>query len=255
MPAKFVRNSLPYEQGSITQIGTCSGRLSENKCSKGTCWLHDRSEILTWTSQYTTWSLSHDATHFTHLTRRRGEPTPLRTKCPGAATATPLETGGHVKGSLWGKWLLKRLLAHLIFPPFPSLSISKAGTSSAAGLGIAAIVGILIVIFILLLVAVDVTCYFLNKCGLFMCIAVNLCGKSGPGAKGKDMEEGKAAFSWVTDGHSPRNPCVMSLSVPLGFCICCRRLLVHQALLKERGCWNIRRVLSIVADLGDQVLL
>ncbi|XP_013914446.1 PREDICTED: neural cell adhesion molecule 1-like [Thamnophis sirtalis] len=28
-----------------------------------------------------------------------------------------------------------------------------------------------------------------------MCIAVNLCGKSGPGAKGKDMEEGKAAFS------------------------------------------------------------
>ncbi|KAJ7304928.1 hypothetical protein JRQ81_010605 [Phrynocephalus forsythii] len=62
-------------------------------------------------------------------------------------------------------------------------------------LGTAAIVGILIVIFILLLVAVDVTCYFLNKCGLLMCIAVNLCGKSGPGAKGKDMEEGKAAFS------------------------------------------------------------
>nr|XP_014345582.1 PREDICTED: neural cell adhesion molecule 1-like [Latimeria chalumnae] len=28
-----------------------------------------------------------------------------------------------------------------------------------------------------------------------MCIAVNLCGKSGPGAKGKDIEEGKAAFS------------------------------------------------------------
>uniref|UniRef100_A0A8C6XJY9 Neural cell adhesion molecule 1 n=1 Tax=Naja naja TaxID=35670 RepID=A0A8C6XJY9_NAJNA len=58
-----------------------------------------------------------------------------------------------------------------------------------------AIVGILIVIFVFLLVAVDITCYFLNKCGLFMCIAVNLCGKSGPGAKGKDMEEGKAAFS------------------------------------------------------------
>jgi len=56
-------------------------------------------------------------------------------------------------------------------------------------------VGILIVIFVLLLVVVDITCYFLNKCGLLMCIAVNLCGKAGPGAKGKDMEEGKAAFS------------------------------------------------------------
>ncbi|XP_062309866.1 neural cell adhesion molecule 1a isoform X2 [Osmerus eperlanus] len=63
------------------------------------------------------------------------------------------------------------------------------------GLGTGAIVGILIVVFILLLVGVDVTCYFLNKCGLLMCIAVNFCGKAGPGAKNKDMEEGKAAFT------------------------------------------------------------
>ncbi|KAM4703586.1 neural cell adhesion molecule 1 isoform 2-T2 [Rhinophrynus dorsalis] len=68
-------------------------------------------------------------------------------------------------------------------------------TSTNSGLGIGAIVGILIVIFVLLLVAVDVTCFFLNKCGLLMCIAVNFCGKAGPGAKGKDIEEGKAAFS------------------------------------------------------------
>ncbi|XP_017164061.1 neural cell adhesion molecule 1a isoform X11 [Poecilia reticulata] len=64
-----------------------------------------------------------------------------------------------------------------------------------SGLGTGAIVGILIVVFLLLLVAVDVTCYFLNKCGLLMCIAVNVCGKAGPGAKSKDIEEGKAAFS------------------------------------------------------------
>ncbi|XP_061596342.1 neural cell adhesion molecule 1a isoform X10 [Cololabis saira] len=64
-----------------------------------------------------------------------------------------------------------------------------------SGLGTGAIVGILIVIFFLLLVGVDVTCYFLNKCGLLMCIAVNFCGKAGPGAKSKDMEEGKAAFT------------------------------------------------------------
>ncbi|XP_061103763.1 neural cell adhesion molecule 1a isoform X2 [Conger conger] len=66
---------------------------------------------------------------------------------------------------------------------------------NGSGLGTGAIVGILIVVFVLLLVGVDVTCYFLNKCGLLMCIAVNFCGKSGPGAKGKDMEEGKAAFT------------------------------------------------------------
>uniref|UniRef100_A0A3Q2DVJ0 Neural cell adhesion molecule 1a n=1 Tax=Cyprinodon variegatus TaxID=28743 RepID=A0A3Q2DVJ0_CYPVA len=67
--------------------------------------------------------------------------------------------------------------------------------AGGSGLGTGAIVGILIAVFLLLLVAVDVTCYFLNKCGLLMCIAVNVCGKAGPGAKSKDIEEGKAAFS------------------------------------------------------------
>ncbi|KAM4620554.1 neural cell adhesion molecule 1a [Polymixia lowei] len=71
-------------------------------------------------------------------------------------------------------------------------TIPDAGGS---GLGTGAIVGILIVVFFLLLVGVDVTCYFLNKCGLLMCIAVNFCGKAGPGAKSKDIEEGKAAFT------------------------------------------------------------
>ncbi|XP_035761291.1 neural cell adhesion molecule 1a [Neolamprologus brichardi] len=64
-----------------------------------------------------------------------------------------------------------------------------------SGMGTGAIVGILIVVFFLLLVGVDVICYFLNKCGLLMCIAVNFCGKAGPGAKSKDIEEGKAAFT------------------------------------------------------------
>ncbi|KAM6984032.1 neural cell adhesion molecule 1a isoform 6-T6 [Tautogolabrus adspersus] len=67
--------------------------------------------------------------------------------------------------------------------------------AGGSGLGTGAIVGILIVVFFLLLVGVDVTCYFLNKCGLLMCIAVNFCGKAGPGAKSKDIEEGKAAFT------------------------------------------------------------
>ncbi|XP_048368406.1 neural cell adhesion molecule 1 isoform X6 [Sphaerodactylus townsendi] len=85
--------------------------------------------------------------------------------------------------------------AHYAFRTSAQPTIIPASSSPTSGLGTAAIVGILIVIFIVLLVAIDITCYFLNKCGLLMCIAVNLCGKSGPGAKGKDMEEGKAAFS------------------------------------------------------------
>ncbi|XP_068509209.1 neural cell adhesion molecule 1a isoform X6 [Syngnathus scovelli] len=67
--------------------------------------------------------------------------------------------------------------------------------ASGSGLSTGAIVGILIVVFFVLLVAVDVTCYFLNKCGVLMCIAINFCGKAGPGAKSKDIEEGKAAFT------------------------------------------------------------
>ncbi|XP_037324021.1 neural cell adhesion molecule 1a isoform X4 [Pungitius pungitius] len=75
----------------------------------------------------------------------------------------------------------------------PTTIPDEVGTGSALGTG--AIVGILIVVFFLLLAGVDVTCYFLNKCGLLMCIAVNFCGKAGPGAKGKDIEEGQAAFT------------------------------------------------------------
>ncbi|XP_035596110.1 neural cell adhesion molecule 1 isoform X1 [Oncorhynchus keta] len=59
---------------------------------------------------------------------------------------------------------------------------------SALSMGIMA--GILILAFVLLLLAVDVTCYFTNKCGLIMC----LCCKPGSGAKGHNLEQGKAAF-------------------------------------------------------------
>ncbi|XP_018079824.1 neural cell adhesion molecule 1-B isoform X2 [Xenopus laevis] len=85
--------------------------------------------------------------------------------------------------------------ARLSFRTTAKPTATTATTSASTGLGTGAIVGILIVTFVLLLVVVDVTCFFLNKCGLLMCIAVNFCGKAGPGAKGKDIEEGKAAFS------------------------------------------------------------
>ncbi|XP_060036038.1 neural cell adhesion molecule 1 isoform X4 [Erinaceus europaeus] len=89
----------------------------------------------------------------------------------------------------------KSKAAHFVFRTSAQPTAIPANGSPTTGLSTGAIVGILIVIFVLLLVVVDITCYFLNKCGLLMCIAVNLCGKAGPGAKGKDMEEGKAAFS------------------------------------------------------------
>ncbi|KPP79836.1 hypothetical protein Z043_100556, partial [Scleropages formosus] len=80
--------------------------------------------------------------------------------------------------------------------PFPAaVSVPEDPIDNSSGLGTGAIVGILIVVFVLLLVGVDITCYFLNKCGLLMCIAVNFCGKAGPGAKSKDLEEGKASFT------------------------------------------------------------
>uniref|UniRef100_A0A4W6G342 Neural cell adhesion molecule 1b n=1 Tax=Lates calcarifer TaxID=8187 RepID=A0A4W6G342_LATCA len=67
-------------------------------------------------------------------------------------------------------------------------AIPDLGDEAALSMGIMLWAGILVVVFVLLLLAVDVTCYFVNKCGLIMC----LCGKSGTGTKGQHLEEGKA---------------------------------------------------------------
>ncbi|XP_026090791.1 neural cell adhesion molecule 1-like isoform X5 [Carassius auratus] len=99
---------------------------------------------------------------------------------------------------------------------FRTLPEPTAIPETSSGMGTGAIVGILIVVFVLLLFGVDVTCYFLNKCGLLMCIAVNFCGKSGPSSKEKDIEEGKAAFTKdeskepivevrTEEGHTPNH--------------------------------------------------
>ncbi|XP_068172869.1 neural cell adhesion molecule 1b isoform X3 [Antennarius striatus] len=69
-------------------------------------------------------------------------------------------------------------------------AIPDLSEEAALSMGIMLWAGILVLVFILLLLAVDVTCYFVNKCGLIMC----LCGKSGSGTKGHNLEEGKAAF-------------------------------------------------------------
>ncbi|XP_056296345.1 neural cell adhesion molecule 1b isoform X5 [Pseudoliparis swirei] len=69
-------------------------------------------------------------------------------------------------------------------------AIPDVGDEEALSMGTVLWAGILVGAFVLLLLAVDVTCYFVNKCGLIMC----LCSKSGTGTKGHNVEEGKAAF-------------------------------------------------------------
>lgn len=75
------------------------------------------------------------------------------------------------------------------------LSLYTKDPLASGRLGTGAVAGILVVAFVVLLVIVDVACFFINKCGLLMCLAANVCGKQGAGAKGKDFEGGMAAFS------------------------------------------------------------
>uniref|UniRef100_A0A8C6SWI9 Neural cell adhesion molecule 1b n=1 Tax=Neogobius melanostomus TaxID=47308 RepID=A0A8C6SWI9_9GOBI len=102
--------------------------------------------------------------------------------------------------------------------------------------------GIIVVVFILLLLAVDVTCYFVNKCGLIMC----LCGKSGTGTKAHNLEEGKAAFikdeskepivevrteDECTANHNAAGPTEPSETTPLTEPDCCTMLAAYTAAL------------------------
>ncbi|XP_034534057.1 neural cell adhesion molecule 2-like [Notolabrus celidotus] len=64
-----------------------------------------------------------------------------------------------------------------------------------SGLGLGAVVGLGLGALLLLLVLVDVSCFFLRHCGLLMCITRTLCSKkTATSGKGKDIEEGKAAY-------------------------------------------------------------
>ncbi|XP_034723841.1 neural cell adhesion molecule 1b isoform X5 [Etheostoma cragini] len=69
-------------------------------------------------------------------------------------------------------------------------AIQDLGEEAAFSMGTMLWAGILVLVFVFLLLAMDATCFFVNKCGLIMC----LCGKSGTGTKGHNLEEGKAAF-------------------------------------------------------------
>lgn len=64
-----------------------------------------------------------------------------------------------------------------------------------SGLGLGTVVGLGLGALLLLLVLVDVSCFFLRNCGLLRCITRTLCSKkTTTSGKGKEMEEGKAAY-------------------------------------------------------------
>uniref|UniRef100_A0A5S6QQE6 Uncharacterized protein n=2 Tax=Trichuris muris TaxID=70415 RepID=A0A5S6QQE6_TRIMR len=73
--------------------------------------------------------------------------------------------------------------------------------STSGSVGTGAIVAIVIFIFLIIFIIVDVTCYYVNQCGVLMCICVNCCGKVPPQVKAKEiaMEEGQIA----TDEKKP----------------------------------------------------
>ncbi|XP_061092048.1 neural cell adhesion molecule 2-like [Conger conger] len=61
------------------------------------------------------------------------------------------------------------------------------------GLGVVVALGVCVVVLVLL--GLDLSCCFLRRSGLLMCVTRRLCGrKSAPCSKGKELEEGKAAY-------------------------------------------------------------
>jgi neural cell adhesion molecule len=54
----------------------------------------------------------------------------------------------------------------------------------------AVILVVVIIVFLLFLVIIDISCYFLNSCGVLMLICQHVCGKK-PVDRHKQMEEGE----------------------------------------------------------------
>jgi neurocan core protein len=76
----------------------------------------------------------------------------------------------------------------------PSLLIVKTSRYGwpSGGVSTGGIVVIVIVILIVIIVLVDISCYYVNHCGVIMSICINCCGKTPPDVKAKEiaMEEG-----------------------------------------------------------------
>uniref|UniRef100_A0A915HR02 Fibronectin type-III domain-containing protein n=1 Tax=Romanomermis culicivorax TaxID=13658 RepID=A0A915HR02_ROMCU len=62
-----------------------------------------------------------------------------------------------------------------------------------SGVNAGAIVAIVIIVVLIFVLLVDVACYYVNQCGLLMCLCVSCFGKASPEMKAKqiDTEQGK----------------------------------------------------------------
>uniref|UniRef100_A0A8C6KVV3 Neural cell adhesion molecule 2 n=1 Tax=Nothobranchius furzeri TaxID=105023 RepID=A0A8C6KVV3_NOTFU len=90
------------------------------------------------------------------------------------------------------KGLSEPTFYQFFMPQKPDITGKK---SLFSGLGLGAVVGLGLGALLLLLVLVDVSCFFLRHCGLLMCITRSVCSKkTATSGKGKEMEEGKAAY-------------------------------------------------------------
>ena len=70
-------------------------------------------------------------------------------------------------------------------PPAESL-LSSLGLGAVVGLGLGGL--------LLFLLMLDVSCFFLRRCGLLMCVTRSLCSKKSSTNQGKETEEGGAAY-------------------------------------------------------------
>uniref|UniRef100_A0A3Q2WST3 Neural cell adhesion molecule 2 n=1 Tax=Haplochromis burtoni TaxID=8153 RepID=A0A3Q2WST3_HAPBU len=113
------------------------------------------------------------------------------------------------------KGLSEPTFYQFFMPQKPDITGKK---SLFSGLGLGAVVGLGLGALLLLLVLVDVSCFFLRHCGLLMCITRTLCSKkTATSGKGKEIEEGKAAY--LFEVHKLR------ISLPRCAFLClCRKL-------------------------------
>ena len=51
------------------------------------------------------------------------------------------------------------------------------------------VVAVTIAMLVALLIVIDVSCYFINACGLTMCICVHVCGQESAGAATKQTTD------------------------------------------------------------------
>jgi neural cell adhesion molecule len=67
----------------------------------------------------------------------------------------------------------------------------QASIGAASPIGVGLVLGIAVVVLIVILAVIDVSCYFVNSCGLTSFICLKVCGRSIALSKEKAAEEGE----------------------------------------------------------------